>query len=167
MRRSHGLLPAVIQGLRAARLARCLQNAYFARMNVALDDGLAEGAGFCPVAGDRRDRVTRGAQRGGVGLAGTCDLFGGFVEDVEIVTEARGVRRGIQHNAPGKVAELIPVSGNGLQNLALKVRYRHDCNPCASHHSLCPPFFRSPAMTNGMSSSVISIAGSDDQKQSA
>ena len=34
---SFGLLPAVIQGLRAARLARCLQNAYFARMNVALE----------------------------------------------------------------------------------------------------------------------------------
>ena len=37
MRRSFGLLPAVNQGLRAAWLARCLQNAYFTRMSAALE----------------------------------------------------------------------------------------------------------------------------------
>ena len=119
------------------------------------------------VADDLRDGVAGSTETGDIGLIGAGHFFGGLVENVEVVTVSRGVGRGIEHKATGEMAEFIPVRGDDAEDFALETRYRHDCNACASRHSLCPPFCRSPAMTNGMSSSVISIAGSDDQKQSA
>lgn len=89
------------------------------------DAGFAETGGTLPIANGFLHFVARFPQGPHVEVAGSGDLFGRLVENVEIVAEAHRVVRRMQHEATGEMAPLAPIGGEHFQHLALMVGQRH------------------------------------------
>jgi hypothetical protein len=82
---------------------------------------VAKGAGLLPIAHHGRGLEAGGAQAGDIGVAGAGDILGGFVEDVEVMTEPRGIGGRLEHEATGEMAELVPIGRDNAEDVALEV----------------------------------------------